>query len=182
MHLLWRRIFNHNSVAVKNNFEILQETTERQTSNNQFLLKNFVEEYLLQNFSKNSVEDRQVRLAWQAVNEINGKKSLSRPKLKATSQEERLLKWKEHFKNLLGNQHEIMDKFMEKNFKSQLNLNILRKKNFTHFGKKLKAEKYGRQGNLTTYFLDYATKIKTQKRNRWKTSSFPSQERWPRNH
>ena len=37
-----------------------------------------------------SVEDRQSRLAWQTVNEVSKKKSLSRGKLKAASQEERV--------------------------------------------------------------------------------------------
>ena len=52
---------------------------------------------------RNSVEGRQKRLKWQKVNEMNERKSTSRGKLKSTSQEERLLKWKKHFKNQLGN-------------------------------------------------------------------------------
>ena len=35
-------------------------------------------------------------------------------KLKATSQEDKLLKWKEHFKNLLGNLPEITNKPTQK--------------------------------------------------------------------
>ena len=44
------------------------------------------------------------------MNEVNRKKSTPRIKLKATGQEKRLLKWKEHFKCLLSNPPEITDK------------------------------------------------------------------------
>ena len=44
------------------------------------------------------------------VNELSGKKSTLRAKLKAVCQEERLLKWKEHFMNLLRNPPEVTDK------------------------------------------------------------------------
>ena len=53
-------------------------------------------------------------MAWQTVNEVSGRKSMLRIKLKVASQEERLQKWKEHFKNLLGNPPEITDKPTEK--------------------------------------------------------------------
>ncbi len=45
-----------------------------------------------------------------ANSEINKRKSTLRSKLKAANQEERLQKWKEHFKNLLGNPPEVTDK------------------------------------------------------------------------
>ena len=48
------------------------------------------------------------------VNEMSRKKSSLRAKLKATSQEERLQKWKEYFKYLLGNILEVTDKSIEK--------------------------------------------------------------------
>ena len=48
----------------------------------------------------NSV-DRQSQLAWQTINEVDGRKSNSRAKLKASSHEERQQECKEHFKNLL---------------------------------------------------------------------------------
>ena len=44
-------------------------------------------------------------------------KVTSRAKLKAASQEERLQKWKEHFKYLLGYPPEITDKPTKKNYK-----------------------------------------------------------------
>ena len=37
------------------------------------------------------------------VNEVNRNKSTAKAKLKATSQEERIQLWKQHFENLLGN-------------------------------------------------------------------------------
>ena len=45
------------------------------------------------------VEDRQSRIAWQLVNKGSRRKST----LKATSQQERIHLWKQHFENLLGN-------------------------------------------------------------------------------
>ena len=46
------------------------------------------------------------------VNEINERKSSEKLKLKADSQEERLQKWKEHFKNLFGNPPEITEEII----------------------------------------------------------------------
>ena len=57
------------------------------------------------------MEDRQSQIAWQTVNKVNQRKSTSRTKLKAVSQEEQMHMWKEHFKNLL-----------EKSLKLQVNL------------------------------------------------------------
>ena len=39
---------------------------------------------------RNSVEDRQSRIAWQTINEVSKKKSTSKVKLKAAGQEERI--------------------------------------------------------------------------------------------
>ena len=49
------------------------------------------------------VKDRQSRIAWQMVNKVSRRKTTVKAKLKATSQEERIQQWKQHFKNLLGN-------------------------------------------------------------------------------
>ena len=46
---------------------------------------------------RNSVEDRQSRKAWQTVNKENKRISTFRAKLKATSLEEQIQKWKESF-------------------------------------------------------------------------------------
>ena len=52
---------------------------------------------------RDSVEDRQSRIAWQTINEVRRMKSTTKAKLKAASQQERVKLWKQHFKNLLGN-------------------------------------------------------------------------------
>ena len=51
---------------------------------------------------KFSVEDRQYQLAWLTIKDVSERKSSSRAKLRFASKEERLQKWKEHYKNLLG--------------------------------------------------------------------------------
>ena len=52
---------------------------------------------------RDSVEDRQSRIARQTVNEVSRRKSSAKAKLKATSQQDRIHLWKQHFKNLRGN-------------------------------------------------------------------------------
>ena len=52
---------------------------------------------------RDSVEDRQSRIAWQTINEGSRKKSTAKAKLKAANQQERIKLWKQHFENLLGN-------------------------------------------------------------------------------
>ena len=61
-------------------------------------------EYIQNHIDKitDSVEDRLSRRAWHTINEVSRRKSTVRAKLKATSQQERILLWKEHFKNLFG--------------------------------------------------------------------------------
>ena len=46
------------------------------------------------------VEDRQSRIAGQTLNKVSRRKNTVKAKLKATSQEERIQLWKQHFKNL----------------------------------------------------------------------------------
>ena len=52
---------------------------------------------------RDSVEDRQSRIAWQTINKVSRRKSTAKAKLKAASQQERVKMWKQHFENLLGN-------------------------------------------------------------------------------
>ena len=52
---------------------------------------------------RDSVEDRQSRIAWQTINGVSRRKSTAKAKLKATSQQERIHLWKRYFENLLGN-------------------------------------------------------------------------------
>ena len=52
---------------------------------------------------RDSVEDRQSRIAWQTINEVSRRKRATKAKLKATNLQERIKLWKQHFENLLGN-------------------------------------------------------------------------------
>ena len=52
---------------------------------------------------RDTVEDRQSRIAWQTINEVSRRKSTAKAKLKAANQQERIKLWKQHFKNLLRN-------------------------------------------------------------------------------
>ena len=47
---------------------------------------------------RDAVEDRQSRIAWQTINEVSGRKSTAKAKLKAASQQERVKLWEQHFK------------------------------------------------------------------------------------
>ena len=58
---------------------------------------------------RNAAENKQSSLAWQTVNEVTGRKRSMQAKLKASSQDKRLQKWKEHFQNLLGKAPVIKD-------------------------------------------------------------------------
>ena len=52
---------------------------------------------------RDSVDDRQSRIAWQTLNEVSGRKSPAKAKLKAANQQERIKLWKQHFENLQAN-------------------------------------------------------------------------------
>ena len=56
---------------------------------------------------RDSVEDRQSRIAWQTINEVSRRKSTAKAKLKAANQQERIKLWKQHFENLLGNPSKV---------------------------------------------------------------------------
>ena len=71
---------------------------------------------------KNAAENRQSSAAWKTVNEVTGRKTSSNSKLKATSQEERLKLWKEHFQNLLGKPPSVSDKPIETIINYTLNI------------------------------------------------------------
>ena len=62
---------------------------------------------------------------WQTVSEMRGKKSTSIAKLKTASQIERMQKWKECFKNLLGNLPKVNNKPKEKSNNSQLDIKLV---------------------------------------------------------
>ena len=52
-------------------------------------------EYIQNHIDKirDSVEDRQSRIAWQTINEVSRRKSTAKAKLKAASQQERVKLW-----------------------------------------------------------------------------------------
>ena len=56
---------------------------------------------------RDSVEDRQSRIAWQTINEVSRRKNTAKAKLKAANQQERIKLCKQHFENLLGNPPKI---------------------------------------------------------------------------
>ena len=132
----------------------------------------------------------------QTVNEVNGRKSTLRVKLKTAIQEERFQKWKEHFKNLLGKPPEIIDKPIQKIINEPLDIKLRQftEKELDAVLKKIKAEKlqtsmkylqkFQKQENLATYFFNYAILciIKTQRRNGQKAASSFPQVRKPWNH
>ena len=50
---------------------------------------------------RDSVEDRQSRIAWQTINEVSRRKNTAKAKLKAANQQERIKLWKQHFETYL---------------------------------------------------------------------------------
>ena len=70
------------------------------------------------------MEDRQSRIAWQTINEVSGRKSTAKAKLKAASQQERIKLWEQHFKNLLGNPPEITDEPITRIISKQLDVKL----------------------------------------------------------
>ena len=108
---------------------------------------------------RDSVEDRQSRIAWQTINEVSRRKNTAKAKLKAANQQERIKLWKQHFENLLGNPPKITHEPITRIISKQLDS--------TRFSEKLKIgklqgwtkfpQKYGRPDNSTTYCSATAT-------------------------
>ena len=57
--------------------------------------------------------NKQSSLVWQTVNEVSGRKTSPKSKLKASSEKERHDLWKGHFQNLLGSAPVVTDKPVE---------------------------------------------------------------------
>ena len=72
---------------------------------------------------KDSVEDRQSRIAWQIVNEVSRKKSTVRAKLKAASQKKQIHLSK-CFKNLLRKPPKVTDEPITKIISNQLDIKL----------------------------------------------------------
>ena len=73
---------------------------------------------------RDSVEDRQSRIAWQTINEVSRRKSTAKAKLKAASQQERVKLWEQHFKNLLGSPPKITDEAITRIISKQLDIKL----------------------------------------------------------
>ena len=73
---------------------------------------------------RDSVEDRQSRIAWQTINEVSGRKSTAKAKLKVANQQERIKLWKQHFENLLANPPNITQEPITRIISKQLDIKL----------------------------------------------------------
>ena len=73
-------------------------------------------------------DNKQAATAWKTVNEICGRKNANKAKIKASSNQERTLLWKQHFQNLLGKPPNIIDREIEQIIPQELDI---KKGNFT---------------------------------------------------
>ena len=73
---------------------------------------------------RDSVEDRQSRIAWQTINDVNRRKSTVKAKLKAANQQERIKLRKQHFENLLGNPPKVTHEPITRIISKQLDIKL----------------------------------------------------------
>ena len=73
---------------------------------------------------RDSVEDRQSRIAWQTINEVSRRKSTAKAKLKAANQQERIKLWKQHFENLLDNPPNVTQELITRIISKQLDIKL----------------------------------------------------------
>ena len=73
---------------------------------------------------RNSVEDRQSRIAWQTINEVSRRNSTAKAKLKPTNQQERIKLWKQHFQHLLGNLPKVIQEPITRIICKQLDIKL----------------------------------------------------------
>ena len=73
---------------------------------------------------RDSVEDKQSRIAWQTINEVSRRKNTAKAKLKAANQQERIKLWKQHFENLLGNPPKITHEPITRIISKQLDIKL----------------------------------------------------------
>ena len=73
---------------------------------------------------RDSVEDKQSRIAWQTINEVSRRNSTTKAKLKAANQQERIKLWKQHFENLLGNPPKITHEPITRIISKQLDIKL----------------------------------------------------------
>ena len=73
---------------------------------------------------RDSVEDRQSRIARQTINEVSRRKSTAKAKLKAANQQERIKLWKQHFENLWGNPLKVTQEPITRIIRKQLDIKL----------------------------------------------------------
>ena len=73
---------------------------------------------------RDSVEDRQSRIAWQTINKTSRRKNTAKAKLKAANQQERIKLWKQHFENLLGNPPKVTHEPITRIITKQLDIKL----------------------------------------------------------
>ena len=73
---------------------------------------------------RDSVEDRQSRIAWQTVNGVSRRKSTTKAKLKAANQQERIKLWKQDFENLQGNPPKVMHEPITRIISKELDIKL----------------------------------------------------------
>ena len=135
-------------------------------------------EYIQKRIDKirDSVEDKQSRIAWQTINEVSRRKNTAKAKLNTANQQERINLWQQHFENLLGNPPKITHEPITRIICKQLDIKLgpFTQEEVESVPEKLKIgklqgwtrfpQKYGRPVNSTTYCSDTATQytIKTR--------------------
>ena len=73
---------------------------------------------------RESMEDRQSRIARQTINEVSRRKSTAKAKLKAASLQEKVKLWKQHFENLLGNPLKVTNEPISRIMSKQLDIKL----------------------------------------------------------
>ena len=73
---------------------------------------------------RDSVGDRQSRIAWQTINEVSRRNSTAKAKLEATNQQERIKLWKQHFENLLRNPPKVTHEPVVRIISKQLDIKL----------------------------------------------------------
>ena len=109
------------------------------------------EEYVKEKIKEieQATANNQSSTAWKIANEISGRKSTATSKIRATSQEERLKKWKDHFHNLLGKQPKVTNATIRRIVNHELDI---KRGNFTMEEVRLARKKCKEKKAATTYF------------------------------
>ena len=114
--------------ASKNYRKNTTNTNARKLKTAQYQLSYIKEqtEYIQNRIDKirDTVEDRQSRIAWQTINEVSSRKSTAKAKLKAANQQERIKLWKQHFENLLGNPPKVTHEPITRIISKQLDIKL----------------------------------------------------------